>query len=363
MVGPHVAERMSSAPDPPEPEAPARALRRPRADPGRGAAARGRGSPDPEAQHRQPRAVRLRGPRGDPRRHGPHLPEAQGYSDSRGISPPAPRSRSTTRRGGCGTSRRRRLHRQRRLRADLDGAAGVPGRRQRGPGPGAGLPAVDRRGLPLRRHPGALPLRRDPRLAPRPRRHRGQDHRPHPGPGGHQPQQPHGCGLQRGDRARAGRHRPAARPGGLRRRDLREDPLRRRRAPPRGDLRRRRCAVPDLQRALQGLPRVRLPGGLGDHLRPQAARRRLPRGPHPAREHADVRQRAGPARDPDGARRLPDHRGADRPRRPLLRADHARRPDAQRDPRCHLGAAGRGALLLPAAGPRRVRRSTTTSRS
>ena len=34
-----------------------------------------------------------------------------------------------------------------------------------------------------------------------------------------------------------------------------------------GHLRRHRRAVPDLQRALQGLPRVRLPRGLGDDLR------------------------------------------------------------------------------------------------
>ena len=42
----------------------------------RGAAARGRGPPDPQAQHRQPRAVRLRGARGDRRRHG--APPARG---------------------------------------------------------------------------------------------------------------------------------------------------------------------------------------------------------------------------------------------------------------------------------------------
>ena len=59
----------------------------------------------------------------------------------------------------------------------------------------------------------------------------------------------------------------------------------------------------------------------------------LPRGPHPDRQHADVRQRARPARHPDRPRRLPVHRGADRPRRSLLRAEHARAPAAQRDPR------------------------------
>ena len=64
----------------------------------------------------------------------------------------------------------------------------------------------------------------------------------------------------------------------------------------------------------------------------------LPRGPDPDREHADVRQRAGPARHPDRAGRLPVDRGADRARRPVLRAEHARRPAAQRDPGRHLGA-------------------------
>ena len=70
----------------------------------------------------------------------------------------------------------------------------------------------------------------------------------------------------------------------------------------------RRRALPDLQRAVQGLPRVRLPRRLGDGLRPAAPGDQLPRGADPAREHADVPQRAGPARDPDRARRLPvDH--------------------------------------------------------
>ena len=48
---------------------------------------------------------------------------------------------------------------------------------------------------------------------------------------------------------------------------------------------------------------------------------RLPRGPHPDRQHAHVRQRARAARDPDGAGRLPVDRGAARSRRSLLRAD------------------------------------------
>ena len=54
--------------------------------------------------------------------------------------------------------------------------------------------------------------------------------------------------------------------------------------------------------------------GLGDGLRPQAPRRGLPRGADPAGQHADVRQRAGPARHPDRARRLPVDRRVHRAR-------------------------------------------------
>ena len=85
------------------------------------------------------------------------------------------------------------------------------------------------------------------------------------------PNNPTGRGLQRGDRARAGRHRPPARAGRDGRRDLREDPLRRRRPPPRGDVRRRRRALPDLQRPVEGLPGLRLPRRLGDDLGPEAS--------------------------------------------------------------------------------------------
>ena len=51
------------------------------------------------------------------------------------------------------------------------------------------------------------------------------------------------------------------------------------------------------------------------------------------------------------------------PGRPLPRADDARRPAAQRDPGRDLGAPAGRSVLLPAARPRGVRRSTTTRRS
>ena len=217
------------AQDPAEPQAAERPLRRAGPDPARGPAAGGRGSPHPEAQHRQHRAVRLRRTRGDRGRHRApparlaglqrqpgHLPGAHG---GRAVLPePRPARRQ----------RRRRLHRQRCLRADHDGAAGVPRRRQRDPGPGTRLPAVDRCRDAVRRHRRALRVRRGQRVEPRPRRHRGQDHREHPRPGDHQPQQPHRRRLQRGRRQGPDRHRPPPRAGRLRRRDLREDHLRRR---------------------------------------------------------------------------------------------------------------------------------------
>ena len=297
-------EHWPHAPHRPEQEAAARPLRRARADPGRSAAARGRGPQDPQAEHRQHRTVRLRGARGDRRRHDPqparepglrrlarHLLGAYG---GRAVLPVARTDRHR---------RRRRLHRQRGLRADHDGAAGVRRRPQRGARPGPRLPAVDRCRLAVRRHPGALPLRRGQRLEPRPGRHRGQDHREHPRPGDHQPEQPHRRRVLRGDGQGPHRHRPPPRAGGHGRRDLREDPLRRRGAPPRGELRRRRRALPDLQRPVQGLPGVRLPRRLGHGVGAEAPGRGLPRGPDPAVEHADVRERARPARDPDRSRR------------------------------------------------------------
>ena len=227
------------APDPPEPEAAARAVRRTRADPGRGPAAGGRGPPDPEAEHRQPGAVRVRGAGRDRRRHGAPPARGPGVQRQPGHLPRPDRGRALL--PGARPARRhrrRRLHRQRRLGADLDGAPGVRRRRQRDLGAGSRLPAVDRRGHAVRRHPGALPLRRDQRLGPRPGRPRVEDHRAHPRHRHHQPQQPHGRRLQRGDGPGPGRHRPPPRPGRDGRRDLREDPVRRRGAPPRRDVRR-----------------------------------------------------------------------------------------------------------------------------
>ena len=177
------------------------------------------------------------------------------------------------------------------------------------------------------------------------------------------PNNPTGAVYSQADRQGPGRHRPPARAGGLRRRDLREDPLRRRRAPPRGHRGRRRRPLPDLQRAVQELPGLRLPRRLGDDLRPQGDRRGLPRGPHPGRQHADVRQRARPARHPDRPGRLPVDPGADRPRRAVLRAEHARRTACStRSPASPRSSRGARSTASRAWTPRSTR-STTTRRS
>ena len=140
-----------------------------------------------------------------------HLPEAQGYSDSQGIYPARTAvAHYYQERGlrdvhvddvyiGNGVSELISMV----LQAFVDDGNEILV-------PAPGLPAVDRRGDPVRRHARALPLRRDERLGPRPRRHRVQDHRAHPRAGHHQPQQPHRRRLQRGDGARAWSTSPGA---------------------------------------------------------------------------------------------------------------------------------------------------------
>ena len=92
------------------------------------------------------------------------LPYAQGYSDSKGIQCRPPRGLHPLRAGGrlSPIRRRRRLSRQRGVRADHDDAAGAVGQRRPGADPGSGLSAVDGVDVAGRRHPGALPVRRDP---------------------------------------------------------------------------------------------------------------------------------------------------------------------------------------------------------
>ena len=79
------------------------------------------------------------------------LPYAQGYSDSKGIlsARRAVFTRYELVDGFPAVRRRRRLPRQRRLRADHDDAAGAARQRRRGADPRAGLSAVDRRATSL----------------------------------------------------------------------------------------------------------------------------------------------------------------------------------------------------------------------
>ena len=195
-------------------EAGQRLLRHPRPGAAGSQADGGRGPPRAEAQHRQPGPVRLRGSRGDaPGRHpqpaqrprvrrlqGPALGPARG----RAVLPEPQRHR----RGHRG-----RLARQRGLRADRHVAAGVAEQRRRGARPDAGLSAVDRRGEPVRRPGGALPVRRERRLAARPRRHRREDHAAHQGASSIiNPNNPTGAVYDRGDARAARRAGPPAQP-------------------------------------------------------------------------------------------------------------------------------------------------------
>jgi hypothetical protein len=108
---------------------------------------------------------------------------------------------------------------------------------------------------------------------------------------------------------------PAASPDHLRRRGLRQGAVRRRQAHL-DRLAVRRCADDHLQRPVQELPLLRLPCRLDGGVRRQAPCQGLHRGPRHAGLDAPVRQRAGPARHPDRAGRLPEHRRPDQGRRP-----------------------------------------------
>ena len=172
-------------------------LRHPRARAGRGPAARGRGAPRGEAAHRQPRALRLRGPGGDPARRDAEPPGEPGIlrlegpvlrAQGRHAVLPADRH--------PGGGRRRRVHRQRRQRTDRDVDAGAARRWRRGAPAEPRLSALDGRRPPGRRRPGALSLRRGIGVDARPRRRPAPDDTPHQGPRHHQPQQPHRRRLQ-----------------------------------------------------------------------------------------------------------------------------------------------------------------------
>ena len=138
-----------------------RLLRHPRPGARGGEAARGRGPPHRQAQHRQPGPVRLRGTRRDPRRRHPQPAPRAGLLRLPGAAVRPHRDRAALP-GARHRRRRRRRHlaRQRGQRTDHPQPAGHARQRRRGADPGAGLPAVDRIHLAGRRQAGALPLRR-----------------------------------------------------------------------------------------------------------------------------------------------------------------------------------------------------------
>ena len=120
-------------------------------------------------------------------------------------------------------------------------------------------------------------------------------------------------------------------------------------------------AVPDVQRAVEGLPRRRLPVGLAGHHRPQGARRQLPRGHQPAGQHAAVPERACAARHSGGARRPSEHRGSGAARRAAARTARRRVDQAQRDPRGVVREARRARCTRSRGWTPRSTTSTTTS--
>ena len=252
-----------------------------------------------------------------------NLPDAQGYSDSRGIYSARTavaqyyQSRGLTETAvddvfiGNGVSELITMV----LQAFLDDGNEVL------------VPAPD---YPLwtgavvagRRHPGALPLRRGERLEPRPRGHRVEDHREHPRRSSSSTRTtrparstPRTTVKALVDIAR--RHELVIFTDEIYEKILFDDAVHHHTAAFAGD--------DVLCLTFSGLSKAyRVCGYRAGWVMisgPQAPGRGLPRGPDPAGQHADVPQRPGPARDPDRARRLPVDQRVHRARRPLLRAE------------------------------------------
>ncbi len=132
-----------------------------------------------------------------------------------------------------------------------------------------------------------------------------------------------------------GRSRAQASAAAARRRDLRQDPLRRRRAHRDGFGRPRRADA-HLQRAVEGLPGRRLPVRLAGHHRPQGARGQLHRGHQPAGQHAAVPECACAACHSGRAGRPSKHRRPGPARRPAARTARRRlERRSTKSPECH----------------------------
>ena len=205
-----------------------------------------------------------------------NLPTAHGYGDSKGLL--SARRAVVQYYQTKGVARRRhrgRLPRQRRLRAHRDVAAGAARQRRRGARPGAGLSAVDGRGQPLRRHARCTTCCDEQRTGS-PTSTTSQRRsptatraiviiNPNNPTGAVYPRRR--CCEQIVELAR--RHNLLVFSDEIYDKILYDDAThtshRRARARP---------AVPDLQRAVEGVPGGRLPHRLDGGLRPEAARRR-----------------------------------------------------------------------------------------
>ena len=123
-----------------------RLLRHPRPGARQGAADGGRGPAHHQAEHRQHRRVRPRAARRDRAGHDPQPAERGRLHRLQGPVRAAQGDRPLhPAKARHGRDRRRRLPRQRRLRADHDEHERAAQRRRRGADPGARLPALDRR--------------------------------------------------------------------------------------------------------------------------------------------------------------------------------------------------------------------------
>ena len=144
-------------------------------------------------------------------------------------------------------------------------------------------------------------------------------------------------------------------PGGDGRRDLREGSLRRRGAPPRRHLRRDDVLCLTFRRPVQGLPGAGYRTGwvvvTGQRPWPTTSS-----GPDTAGQHADVRERARAARDPDRARRPPvGDRTDSRPGGRLLLQRNRRPRLLNAIPKCVCSKPRARSYCFPRLDPRSTR--------
>ena len=152
-------------------------------------AARARGARDREAQHRQPRSLRLPDAWVDAGRRRGEPPPGRSLLAPKGDLPgPRGRGDAAAEPRRDGRHRRRRVHRQRRVGTDHAGDAGAAQSGRRGARAEPRLPALDSLGRDPRREGGALPLPAGAGLRARSGGDRGADHRPHAGAGADQPE-------------------------------------------------------------------------------------------------------------------------------------------------------------------------------